>query len=95
MAEHLTVYSVTHLFSGNLRNYKKEHVFAKVSLIAKFMGPTFKSVHRPGKHIFLEKAGVAFAVEGFIQPHQFTHPTMVDGTLTMAEGPRLLSLCDR
>ena len=34
----------------------------------------------PGNHIIAENSGVALAVEGSIQHHQFTSPTLVDGT---------------
>ena len=39
-----------------------------------------KNAPRPGKHTIVKKPDVALAVEGSIQPHQFTPPTMVDGT---------------
>ena len=39
-----------------------------------------KNAPCPGKHTIVKKPDVALAVEGSIQPHQFTPPTMVDGT---------------
>ena len=39
-----------------------------------------QNAHHPRKYAIVEKPNVALVVEGSIQHHQFTPPTMVDGT---------------
>ena len=53
---------------------------------------SFKNARRPGKHIIPEKPDVALVAEGYIQHHQFTPPTRVDGTPYMTEGAQLPSM---